>query len=90
LLGEGYDNRTVQDLMGHKDVRTTMIYTHVLSPVVVGELEAPLIPVRKDIYPCMLYGFHKLESTIMCLKYEDYKHSNSRVIWIICSMKTSQ
>jgi len=31
LLGDGYDIRTVQELLGHKDVRTTMIYTHVLN-----------------------------------------------------------
>lgn len=30
LLENGYDIRTIQELMGHKDVRTTMIYTHVL------------------------------------------------------------
>jgi integron integrase len=31
LLMSGYDIRTVQELLGHKDVRTTMIYTHVLN-----------------------------------------------------------
>jgi len=41
LKDEGYDIRTVQELLGHKDVKTTMIYTHVLQRGVVA-VKSPL------------------------------------------------
>jgi site-specific recombinase XerD len=31
MLQAGYDIRTVQELLGHSDVKTTMIYPHVLN-----------------------------------------------------------
>ncbi len=41
LLEDGYDIRTIQDLLGHKDVKTTMIYTHVAGKNITG-VKSPL------------------------------------------------
>ena len=41
LLGDGYDVRTLQELLGHGDVRTTMMDTHVLNRGLAG-LRSPV------------------------------------------------
>lgn len=52
LLRRGYDIRTVQELMGHRSVKTTMIYTHILYPGGWKGVESPLdnVPVEHIIH----------------------------------------
>ena len=42
LLQANYDIRTIQQLLGHSDVRTTMIYTHTVISVTIKEVKSPL------------------------------------------------
>jgi len=42
LLQANYDIRTIQEMLGHSDVRTTMIYTHTIRSQTVKEIKSPL------------------------------------------------
>jgi integrase len=42
LLQAGYDLRTIQTLLGHGDIRTTMIYTHCVPSKTLKEIKSPL------------------------------------------------
>ena len=42
LLRANYDIRTIQQLLGHSDVRTTLIYTHTVRSRTLKEAESPL------------------------------------------------
>jgi integron integrase len=56
LLEDGYDIRTVQELLGHRDVTTTMIYTHVLNQgpsAVRSPLDRLVAAARADARPLL-------------------------------------
>ncbi len=42
LLQANYDIRTIQELLGHSDVRTTMIYTHTVQSRTLKQARSPL------------------------------------------------
>ncbi|MDD5724510.1 MAG: tyrosine-type recombinase/integrase [Syntrophales bacterium] len=42
LLQKNYDIRTIQEFLGHSDLRTTMIYTHTVKSITIEEAQSPL------------------------------------------------
>jgi len=60
LLEDGYDVRTIQELLGHKDVATTMICTHVLNRVGKG-VRSPADALRNRV-DSVFYGSAQREA----------------------------